>query len=250
MSTLALQSHVFDFSTSYLKWASLDLSSGSWLAAYIDSVPNGLYARLPTLPSLSSNVTFLSSQSRPQVMNALSSQSHTVSSRPYQTIPVPREETLTLWGKFRKVGWHRPNHKPSTTKIVAWAKNLWDRYVTLDDLSHLSCIRARVTDDIFSGIVSTSVSTPINTYKRADLPISKPGLTGSTAKTKKKMHETISQLWKMVVPILPSWLCSNIKWQKAESRRIHPQNLFDTAAHLKMSSRQATLCSTTWQLRD
>jgi hypothetical protein len=178
-------------------------------------------------------------------MNALSSQSRTVSSRPHQTIPVPREETLALQEKFRKVGWHRPNHKPSTTKIVAWAKNLWDRYVTLDGLSHLSRIRARVTDDMFSGIVSTSVSTPINAYKRADLPTSKPRSTRSAAKLKKKMHETISQLWKMVVPSLPSWLCSNIKWQKAESRRVHPQNPFDAAAHLKVSSRQATLCSTT-----
>jgi hypothetical protein len=119
-------------------------------------------------------------------MNALSSQSRTVSSRPHQTIPVPREETLALQEKFRKVGWHRPNHKPSTTKIVAWAKNLWDRYVTLDDLSHLSCIRARVTDDMFSGIVSTSVSTPINTYKRADLPTSKPGSTRSTAEPRRR----------------------------------------------------------------
>jgi hypothetical protein len=53
MSTLALQSHVFDFSTSYLKWASLDLLNGSWLAAYIDSVPNGLHTRLPPYASLS-----------------------------------------------------------------------------------------------------------------------------------------------------------------------------------------------------
>ena len=90
-------------------------------------------------------------------MNALSSQSRTVSSHQRQTIPILHEETLALWEKFRKVGWHRPNHKPSTAKIVAWAKNLWDRYVTLDDLSHLSCIRARVTDDMFSGILSEHI---------------------------------------------------------------------------------------------
>src|SRR5271170_3442281 len=53
MSTLALQSHVFSFSTSYLKWASLDLPSGSWLAVYIDSVPNGLHTRLRPYTSLS-----------------------------------------------------------------------------------------------------------------------------------------------------------------------------------------------------
>ena len=58
----------------------------------------------------------------------------------------------------------RPNHKPTTTKIVAWAKSLWDRYVTLDNLSHLSSIRARVTDCMFSGIVSHIGVDPINTY--------------------------------------------------------------------------------------
>jgi hypothetical protein len=90
-------------------------------------------------------------------MNAISSQSCTVSSRPHWTILVPREETLALREKFRKDGWHRPNHKPSTTKIVAWTKSLWDRHVTLDNLSHLSSIRARVTDGMFSGIVSISM---------------------------------------------------------------------------------------------
>jgi hypothetical protein len=65
-----------------------------------------------------------------------------ISSRPYWTIPVSREETLTVQEKFRAVSWRQPNHKPNTAEIVAWAKNVWDRYVTLDDLrrpSGISC---------------------------------------------------------------------------------------------------------------
>jgi hypothetical protein len=42
-----------------------------------------------------------------------------VSSRPYWTDPVAREETLAVGEKFRKVGWRQPNYKASTTKIVA-----------------------------------------------------------------------------------------------------------------------------------
>ena len=53
---------------------------------------------------------------------------------------------------------------PSTTKVVAWAKSLWDRYVTLGNICHPSGIRARITDSILSDIGSKSVSTPINTY--------------------------------------------------------------------------------------
>ena len=121
MSTLALQSHVFSFSTSYLKWASLDLPSGSWLAVYIDSVPNGLHTRLRPYTSLSELERHL-----PFQLIQASSHERTIAlcSRPHWTIPVPREETLALREKLRKVGWRRPNHKPSTTKIVAWAKSL------------------------------------------------------------------------------------------------------------------------------
>jgi hypothetical protein len=87
-----------------------------------------------------------------------------VSPRPHWTDPVPREETLAVREKFRKVGWRQPNHKPSTTKIVAWAKSLWDRYVTRGYVLHTSGIRVRVSDGIFSGIVSISGLILIDTY--------------------------------------------------------------------------------------
>src|SRR5256885_3517118 len=32
--------------------------------------------------------------------------------------------------RHRKVGWRPPTHKAKTTKVVTWAKCLWDRYVT------------------------------------------------------------------------------------------------------------------------
>src|SRR2546423_13540158 len=64
--------------------------------------------------------------------------SRPVSSRPHWTIAVSREETLTVREKFRAVSWRQPNHKPSTTKIVARAKSVWDRYVTPDNLRHPS----------------------------------------------------------------------------------------------------------------
>jgi hypothetical protein len=72
-------------------------------------------------------------------MDAPSLPSRPVSSPPqHWTIPVSREETLTVREKFRAVSWRQPNHKPNTTKIVAWTKSVWGRYVTLDDLRHPS----------------------------------------------------------------------------------------------------------------
>jgi hypothetical protein len=56
-------------------------------------------------------------------------QSRTLTLRPHWTVPVSREETLAIREKFRKVDWRPPNHKPKTTKVVSWAKSLWDRYV-------------------------------------------------------------------------------------------------------------------------
>jgi hypothetical protein len=88
--------------------------------------------------------------------------SRPVSSRPHWTIPVSREETLTVREKFRAVSWRQPNHKPSTTKIVARAKSVWDRYVTPDDLRHP--VVSAVADRMLSDIVSISVSTLIDTY--------------------------------------------------------------------------------------
>ena len=49
-----------------------------------------------------------------------------------------REETLAVREKFQKIGWRPPNHKPKTKKDVAWAKNVWDRYLILVDLQVVS----------------------------------------------------------------------------------------------------------------
>jgi hypothetical protein len=92
-------------------------------------------------------------------------QSLPVSGRPHWTDPVSREETLKRREKFRQVGWRPPNHKPKTKKNIAYAKSVWDRYVTrcgspmpyvLSQCERLTCV--------FSDIVSISVSMPINTY--------------------------------------------------------------------------------------
>src|SRR5277367_1753675 len=58
--------------------------------------------------------------------------------RQHWAVPVRREETLAVRDQFRKVGWRPPNHKPKTTKLVASAKSLWDRYVVPSDLQAVS----------------------------------------------------------------------------------------------------------------
>jgi hypothetical protein len=62
-------------------------------------------------------------------MNTPPLQPQPVTPRSHWTDPVSREETLAIRGKFRKVGWRPPNHKPATTKNIAYAKSLWNRYV-------------------------------------------------------------------------------------------------------------------------
>ena len=57
-------------------------------------------------------------------MDAQSLPSQPVSSRLHWTIPVSREETMAVREKFRAVSWRQPNHKPNTTKIIAWANQL------------------------------------------------------------------------------------------------------------------------------
>ena|SRR2546421_8893557 len=102
-----------------------------------------------------------------------------------------------LYGRnFGKLIGGRLNHKPTTTKIVAWAKSLWVRCVTLDNLSHLSSTRARVTDCMFSGIVSTSVSTPDQHLLESGPADFDTWIDWIHRITKKKTRETTSQLWK------------------------------------------------------
>src|SRR5271170_263517 len=129
-------------------------------------------------------------------MSEIPLQSRPVPQRQHWTVPVAREETLAVREKFRKVGWRPPFHKPSTSKVVARAKSLWDRYVTTSSiLTHLGykslmgvvrhCEHIGVDPDrhlLESG--PSDFETWIDWVIRT---------------TKKKTHETISQQWK--------WLC-------------------------------------------
>ena len=126
-------------------------------------------------------------------MDQPSRQSRHSSPQLHWTVPVAREETLAVREKFRKVGWRPPIHKPSTSKVVARAKSLWDRYVTTSSiLTHLGykslmgvvrhCEHIGVDPDrhlLESG--PSDFETWIDWVIRT---------------TKKKTHETISQLWK------------------------------------------------------
>jgi hypothetical protein len=125
----------FGSTTSVLKMDSSQAMCGSWLAAYI--------GRLPQAPSLSPRQTWTSSPSssanfKPLAMDQPSRQSRHSSPQLHWTVPVAREETLAVREKFRKMGWRPPIHKPSTSKVVARAKSLWDRYMTTSFiLTHL-----------------------------------------------------------------------------------------------------------------
>jgi hypothetical protein len=79
----------------------------------------GIYGtRFPT--SIRPRFPKLASISGPQVMDMDASplEPTPVSSRSHWTDPAPREETLTIREKFRKIGWRQPNNKASTTKSV------------------------------------------------------------------------------------------------------------------------------------
>ena len=45
-------------------------------------------------------------------------------------------------------------------KVVAWAKSLWDRYMTSCNLLHMSGTKVRISNNMFSDIGMI----PINTY--------------------------------------------------------------------------------------
>jgi hypothetical protein len=79
---------------------------------------------------------FFPAESRASTMRAPSLRSSAVSQIPHWTVPVSREETLAVREKFRKIGWRKPNNKPNTTKVMAWAKTLWDRYLPPSGLLH------------------------------------------------------------------------------------------------------------------
>ena len=53
--------------------------------------------------------------------------------RLYWTASVSREETLAVREIFRKADWRQLTYEPSMTKVVVWAKRLWDRYVIPSD---------------------------------------------------------------------------------------------------------------------
>ena len=73
------------------------------------------------------------------------------------------EEILAIREEFRKVGWCPPNHKPKTTKNVAYAKSVWDRYVARCGHVYVRGVTVRESNRVSPGIVSTSVLMPINT---------------------------------------------------------------------------------------
>jgi len=60
-------------------------------------------------------------------MSALALQSRLISHRPHWVVLVSCDKTSTVQEKFLKVGGRKSNHKPQITKIVAWAKSVWDR---------------------------------------------------------------------------------------------------------------------------
>ena len=76
--------------------------------------------------------------------------------RSYWTLPVSREETLAIREKFRKVGWRKPNHKPKTTKVIARAKKIWDRYMALGDL---------FTGEVMAYVCLTASSQALRAYQ-------------------------------------------------------------------------------------
>ena len=99
----------------------MDLSRSTlWVMAggiYRMPFPSGFRPSLPSRPpSLSLGVYSLFSRIH------VSSHGRTIIAipaclfRPHWTIPVSREETLTIREKFRAVSWRQPNHKPNTTK--------------------------------------------------------------------------------------------------------------------------------------
>jgi hypothetical protein len=53
------------------------------------------------------------------------------------------------------------NHKPKTAEVVAWAKSLWDRYVTGGHL--LQYFMGCLSDRVLSDIVNTSALIPMIT---------------------------------------------------------------------------------------
>jgi hypothetical protein len=65
-------------------------------------------------------------------MSVISSQSRTVSYRQHWAVPVSREETLAAREKFQKIGGVHQIINPMTKKGMAWAKNVWVRYLTVD----------------------------------------------------------------------------------------------------------------------
>jgi len=77
--------------------------------------------------------------------------------------------------------------------MVAWAKESLGQ--VFDPWRPPSGVRVRVTDDVLSDIVSTSVLILINTYYKADPLTSKPGPTGYIVQLRRSYHEIIGQLW-------------------------------------------------------
>ena len=127
------------------------------------------------------------------IMSVITSQPRPVPYRQHWTVPVSREETLAIREKFQRAGWRAPNHKPKTTKIVAWAKGLWDRYPTPGD--H----QVRVTDKRALRHCE-HIGVDLDQHLLQSGPVDfETWIDWMHRTTKKKSHETVSQLWR--------WLC-------------------------------------------
>jgi hypothetical protein len=97
------------------------------------------YPRRPPSSLLLSKLKLLISFEIPS-MNEPSSQSLSIAPRLHWTDPVSREETLARREQFRKISRRPPNHKSSTKKVAAYAKGVWERYVT-HCVPHVRCKR-------------------------------------------------------------------------------------------------------------
>src|SRR2546423_21969 len=122
-----------------------------------------------------------------------------VSTRPHWTSSISPEETLKRRDKFRKIDWRPPNHKPSTKKVVAWAKTVWSRYVTRCSHLYLRGVTVQMSD---AGVprycehIGADADQHLLDSGPADF---EAWIDWMIRTTKKKTHETISQMWK--------WLC-------------------------------------------
>ena len=156
-------------------------------------------------------------------MNAPALQPLPVSAPSHWTDPVSREETVARRDKFRKVGWRPPNHKPKTKKVVTYAKNVWERYVTRCGSTFPYVLsRCERLTGVFLDIVTISVSMPINTYQKAAPASSKPGLTGYTVRPRRSRMKPSVNIEMALSSVLARQPMDNFTKQQVRRVRLVP----------------------------